>query len=96
MKDLSNDTMIHIKKGNIEYLQFRKLLEYKFQPKKGANYEATRGLLRGLSGKESNEEIQVQSLMQEDPTYSGATMDQNCGTCAPCSRCATTTEAGAP
>lgn len=29
MQDLSNQTMIHIKKGNIEYLQFRKLLEYK-------------------------------------------------------------------
>ena len=28
MPDLSNETMIHIKKGNIEYLQFRKLLEY--------------------------------------------------------------------
>lgn len=28
MKDLSNETMIHVKKGNIEYLQFRKLLEY--------------------------------------------------------------------
>lgn len=29
MKDLSNDNIIHVKKGNIEYLQFRKLLEYK-------------------------------------------------------------------
>lgn len=29
MVDLSNNTMIHVKKGNIEYLQFRKLLEYK-------------------------------------------------------------------
>lgn len=28
MKDLSNETMIHVKKQNIEYLQFRKLLEY--------------------------------------------------------------------
>ncbi len=28
MKDLSNETMLHVKKGNIEYLQFRKLLEY--------------------------------------------------------------------
>lgn len=27
--DLSNETMVHIKKGNIEYLQFKKLLEYK-------------------------------------------------------------------
>ena len=29
MKDLSNENIIHIKKGNIQYLQFRKLLEYK-------------------------------------------------------------------
>ena len=29
MKDLSNDTMVHIKKGNVEFLQFKKLLEYK-------------------------------------------------------------------
>ena len=28
MIDLSNETMIHVKKGKIEYLQFRKLLEY--------------------------------------------------------------------
>lgn len=27
--DLSNETMIHIKDGDIEYLQFRRLLEYK-------------------------------------------------------------------
>lgn len=29
MKDLSNENVIHIKKNGIEYLQFRKLLEYK-------------------------------------------------------------------
>lgn len=29
MLDLSNKTMIHIKNGDVEYLQFRKLLEYK-------------------------------------------------------------------
>lgn len=29
MKDLSNENIIHIKNGKIEYLQFRKLLEYK-------------------------------------------------------------------
>ena len=28
MKDLSNETMIHVRKQGIEYLQFRKLLEY--------------------------------------------------------------------
>jgi len=28
MKDLSNETMLHIRKGNIEYLQFRELLKY--------------------------------------------------------------------
>ena len=28
MIDLSNETMIHIKDGDIEYLQFRKLLDY--------------------------------------------------------------------
>ena len=28
MVNLSNETMIHVKKGKIEYLQFRKLLEY--------------------------------------------------------------------
>ncbi len=28
MQDLSNETMLHVKKGDIEYLQFRKLLEY--------------------------------------------------------------------
>ena len=27
--DLSNENIIHIKKGNTEYIQFRKLLEYK-------------------------------------------------------------------
>lgn len=27
--DLSNDNLIHVKKGQVEYLQFRKLLEYK-------------------------------------------------------------------
>ncbi len=29
MKDLSNDNILHIKKNNIEYLQFRRFLEYK-------------------------------------------------------------------
>ena len=29
MKDLSNENVIHIKKNGIEYLQFRRLLEYK-------------------------------------------------------------------
>ena len=29
MKDLSNNNIIHIKNGDVEYLQFRKLLEYK-------------------------------------------------------------------
>ena len=29
MKDLSNKNVVHIKKGNVQYLQFRKLLEYK-------------------------------------------------------------------
>lgn len=29
MKDLSNENILHIKDGNVEYLQFRKLLEYK-------------------------------------------------------------------
>ena len=29
MKDLSNENIIHIKDGEVEYLQFRKLLEYK-------------------------------------------------------------------
>ena len=28
MKDLSNENVIHVKKDGIEYLQFRKLLEY--------------------------------------------------------------------
>ena len=28
MEDLSNSTMIHVKKGDIEYLQFKRLLEY--------------------------------------------------------------------
>ena len=28
MQDLTNDVVVHIKKNNIEYLQFRKLLEY--------------------------------------------------------------------
>lgn len=29
MRDLSNENVIHIKDGDVEYLQFRKLLEYK-------------------------------------------------------------------
>ena len=29
MKDLSNENIVHVKSGNIEYLQFKKLLEYK-------------------------------------------------------------------
>ena len=28
MKDLSNEIIVHKKKGEIEYIQFRKLLEY--------------------------------------------------------------------
>ena len=28
MKDLSNENIVHVKKDGIEYLQFRKLLEY--------------------------------------------------------------------
>ena len=28
MKDLSNENIIHVKKNGIEYIQFRKLLEY--------------------------------------------------------------------
>jgi len=29
MKDLSNKNVVHMKKGNVQYLQFRKLIEYK-------------------------------------------------------------------
>ena len=29
MKDLSNENIIHVKNGNIEYIQFRRLLDYK-------------------------------------------------------------------
>ena len=29
MKDLSNENVVHIKKEEVQYLQFRKLLEYK-------------------------------------------------------------------
>lgn len=29
MRDLSNKNVVHIKKGNVQYLQFRKLMEYK-------------------------------------------------------------------
>lgn len=29
MKDLSNENILHVKKDNTEYLQFKKLLEYK-------------------------------------------------------------------
>ena len=29
MKDLSNKNVVHTKKGNVQYLQFRKLMEYK-------------------------------------------------------------------
>lgn len=29
MKDLSNKNVIHIKKNGVEYLQFKRLLEYK-------------------------------------------------------------------
>ena len=29
MKDLSNENVIHIKKDELEYIQFKKLLEYK-------------------------------------------------------------------
>lgn len=29
MKDLSNENIIHVRKNNIEYIQFRRLLEYK-------------------------------------------------------------------
>ena len=29
MKDLSNENIIHVKNDNIEYIQFRKLLNYK-------------------------------------------------------------------
>ncbi len=29
MRDLSNENIIHVKRGEIEYIQFRKLLEYK-------------------------------------------------------------------
>ena len=28
MRDLSNENIVHVKKNGIEYLQFRKLLEY--------------------------------------------------------------------
>ena len=28
MKDLSNENIVHVKKGNIEYLQFKRLLQY--------------------------------------------------------------------
>ena len=28
MKDLSNENVIHVKKDGVEYLQFRKLLQY--------------------------------------------------------------------
>ena len=29
MKDLSNENIIHVRDGNTQYLQFRKLLEFK-------------------------------------------------------------------
>lgn len=28
MKDLSNETIVHIKKDGVEYIQFKRLLEY--------------------------------------------------------------------
>ena len=28
MNDLSNENVIHVKNGNVEYIQFRRLLEY--------------------------------------------------------------------
>ena len=45
--DISNETMIHVKKGKIEYLQFRKLLEYEDKVRhcftlKGENNDYTR------------------------------------------------------
>ena len=29
MKDLSNENIVHINKNGVQYIQFRKLLEYK-------------------------------------------------------------------
>lgn len=48
MKDLSNENIIHIKKEDIEYIQFRKLLEYKDKVKhcyttRSDNYEKDDG-----------------------------------------------------
>ena len=34
MKDLSNENVIHVKKNGVEYLQFRKLLEYNCKSEK--------------------------------------------------------------
>ena len=49
MKNLSNNNIIHIKDGDIEYLQFRKLLEYKDKVKhcyttKSNDYEVDDGV----------------------------------------------------
>lgn len=48
MKDLSNENIVHIKDGDIEYLQFRRLLEYKDKIKhcyttRSDNYEKDDG-----------------------------------------------------
>lgn len=48
MEDLSNENIVHIKDGDIEYLQFRKLLEYKDKVKhcyttRSDNYEVDDG-----------------------------------------------------
>lgn len=49
MKDLSNENIVHIKDGDIEYLQFRKLLEYKDKVKhcyttRSDDYEVDNGV----------------------------------------------------
>ena len=53
MKNLSNDSVIHIKNEKIEYLQFKKLLEYKDI----INHAYTIGLDIGFKTKNSNGEI---------------------------------------
>ena len=41
MKDLSNENIVHINKNGVQYIQFRKLLEYNENKENSENEEVT-------------------------------------------------------
>lgn len=65
MKDLSNETVIHVKKQNTEYLQFRRLLEYKDK----ITHAYTLGIDKNYRTKSKNGNMPVEESRKVQENY---------------------------